>query len=450
MITVGRYSNLKRERMRLENGDIMIRPSVKYIDDMVALLSMEDAKEAVCPSLPEERPENPEDDAALDAEESTIFRSVVGIALYITPDRPDIQRDVQVLTRSLRSPTSYDRRRLVRLVRYLKGTRTFGMVMKRPAGKKGKVELELYSDTDFAQCKETRRAMTCGVTCLDKVVTSVFARRQGVQSTSSGEAEFYGATSVVMDGRIVKHFLEWLKYEVYYVLCLDSSAAKAMVQRDGVGKVKHLDTRALWIQAERRDHGLTTRKVPGEKNLADLGTKVHPAKRFLELRDMLGIVDCKRMDRSTIIEACSVEQDSSEVAQHLSGGWSTKTSRTAARLERQLLMTLLAAGGLATPEAADVMKYSTGAAGATVVDDEASSGWLGWCVAALLTIVFVANAVRERYEVRKRVRTRTMQTQSVTTYRTDLAAPRYQPLAEGSFGAWPMVTERQMQGDRSL
>jgi hypothetical protein len=211
-----------------------------------------------------------------------------------------------------------------------------------------------------------------------------------------------------------------------------------------------LDTRALWIQAERRDHGLTTRKIPGEKNLADLGTKAHPAKRFLEWRDMMGIVDCKRMDMSPIIEACSVEQDNSEVAQHLSGGWSTKTSRTAARLERQLLMTLLAAGGLATPEAADVMKYSTGAAGATVADDETSSGWLGWCVAALLTIVFVAHAVRERYEVRKRVRTRTMQTQSVTTYRTDLAAPRYQPLAEGSCGAWPMVTVRQMQGDRSL
>ena len=29
VITVGRYSHLKRERMRLENGDIMIRPSVK-------------------------------------------------------------------------------------------------------------------------------------------------------------------------------------------------------------------------------------------------------------------------------------------------------------------------------------------------------------------------------------------------------------------------------------
>ena len=44
----------------------------------------------------------------------------------------------------------------------------------------------------------------------------------------------------------------------------------------------------------------------------------------------------------------------------------------------------------------------------------------------------------ERYEVLRRVKTRTMQTQSVTTYRTDLARARYEPLAEGSFGAWPM------------
>ncbi len=51
------------------------------------------------------------------------------------------------------------------------------MVMRKPSGGKGKVVLELFSDTDFAQCKETHRAMTCGVTRLGKTVTSVFAWR---------------------------------------------------------------------------------------------------------------------------------------------------------------------------------------------------------------------------------------------------------------------------------
>ncbi len=76
-----------------------------------------------------------------------------------------------------------------------------------------------------------------------------------VQSASSG------ATSGGMAGRVIKHFLEWLGYEVACQLLLDSNAAKAMVQRDGAGKVKHMDVRALWIQAERRDHCLVTRKA---------------------------------------------------------------------------------------------------------------------------------------------------------------------------------------------
>ncbi len=92
-----------------------------------------------------------------------------------------------------------------------------------------------------------------------------------------------------MDGKPIKHFVEWLGYEVAYQLLLDSSAAKTMVQRDGAGEVnlKHLDARALWIQVERGAHGLATRKFPGSQNFADLGTKVHPATRFFVLRGML-------------------------------------------------------------------------------------------------------------------------------------------------------------------
>ena len=271
----------------------------------------------------------------MSVEAANVFKSCVGIALYVMPDLPDIQHDVQLLTRCLANPTEFDKKRLVRLVRYLKGTRTFGMLLRKPRGEKGKVLLENYSDTDFAQCKETRRAMTCGVTCLDRTVTSAFARRQGVQSTSSGEAEFYGSTSVVMEGKVIKHFLEWMGYKVIYQLLLDSSAAKAMVQRDGVGKLKHMDVRALWIQVERRDHNLVTRKIPGAQNLADLGTKAHPVNRFLELRAMMNIVDCKAIDDQGEIEACSVQSN-------VVPGWTTVTNKTVAKIERQLLLALLA------------------------------------------------------------------------------------------------------------
>ena len=44
----------------------------------------------------------------------------------------------------------------------------------------------------------------------------------------------------------------------------------------------------------------------------------------------------------------------------------------------------------------------------------------------------------EKYELRKRKKTRTMMTQSPTTYKANLVQSRFTPLPEGSFGAWPM------------
>ena len=99
----------------------------------------------------------------------------------------------------------------------------------------------------------------------------------------------------MMDGKCVKSVLEWLGYEVEWKLWFDSSAAKAMVLRDGIGKVKHLDVRALWLQAERAKNGLIVRQVAGEKNPSDLGTKAHPVARFILLRKMCGSVDCEEV-----------------------------------------------------------------------------------------------------------------------------------------------------------
>eukprot|EP00959_Pyramimonas_sp_CCMP1952_P009124 190130-Pyramimonas_sp.AAC.1 len=59
-----------------------------------------------------------------------------------------------------------------------------------------------------------------------------------------------------MDGKLIENALEWLGYNVTWELSIDSSAAQAMINRKGVGKVKHLDVRALWIQQERKQNGL--------------------------------------------------------------------------------------------------------------------------------------------------------------------------------------------------
>ena len=55
----------------------------------------------------------------------------------------------------------------------------------------------------------------------------------------------------------------------------DRSAAKGISQREGFGKVRHVDTRSLWLQADGKLGRLTMLKVSTEDNLADIGTNGH-------------------------------------------------------------------------------------------------------------------------------------------------------------------------------
>ena len=54
----------------------------------------------------------------------------------------------------------------------------------------------------------------------------------------------------------------------------DSSSAKAMCGRRGVGKVRHLQTPLLWIQDRVQRGDVIIKKIDGKTNSADLGTKV--------------------------------------------------------------------------------------------------------------------------------------------------------------------------------
>ena len=94
VILTCRCSHLKRERLKLPNGNLVLRANPKYIDDIVELMSMGKSKTVTTPSLLEDPPE---DSPMLNEEDTTRFRSAVGTALYVPPDREDIQRDVLLM-----------------------------------------------------------------------------------------------------------------------------------------------------------------------------------------------------------------------------------------------------------------------------------------------------------------------------------------------------------------
>ena len=53
----------------------------------------------------------------------------------------------------------------------------------------------------------------------------------------------------------------------------DSSAAIGICKRQGLGKIRHLDTQMFWVQRRVRNNDLDLYYVAGEKNPADIFTK---------------------------------------------------------------------------------------------------------------------------------------------------------------------------------
>ena len=161
------------------------------------------------------------------------------------------------------------------------------------------VHLEVFSDSDGASNKSDHKSVSGGYICMGSSFMYTSSRTQKVISLSSGEAEVYAASSSACDSVLLSKMISFLTgagVVVHHLL--DSSAARGILSRQGVGRIRHLSCRILSLQTLvklRREfnvdqHGRKLHSschvvsaVHGNLNLADLGTKRLAKKRLLEL-----------------------------------------------------------------------------------------------------------------------------------------------------------------------
>ena len=72
------------------------------------------------------------------------------------------------------------------------------------------------------------------------------------------------------------------------VVRTDSSSGLAVCSRRGLGRLRHVQTRHLWVQ-QRVHHGdLRLKKEPGDRIVSDALTKLLDEKRMTKLLTMMG------------------------------------------------------------------------------------------------------------------------------------------------------------------
>ena len=199
------------------------------------------------------------------------YRAIAARANYLAADRPDIMYAAKELCRKMSSPTARDWDRLVRLGRYLKGRPRVQMWYRLQEEQE---YVSTYSDTDWAGCRRTRRSTTGGYSVLGSHVLKTWCKTQATVALSSAEAELYGL--VRASAETLSTIAMYQDFGTLVKGCIlgDASAALAIIQRQGLGKMRHLDTSYLWVQEKALNDELKYRKVAGVENGADLFTKV--------------------------------------------------------------------------------------------------------------------------------------------------------------------------------
>ena len=133
---------------------------------------------------------------------------------------------------------------------------------------------------------------------------------QGAFALSSAEAEFYAMVEAVTRAKgllTLAKELGWRELSLVVHLGTDSNAAKSFVNRRGLGKMRHLEIRDLWLQKEIREGRVLVHKVLGTENPADLMTKILTVKEIDDRLRRMSIYMRLSVDRK---QMASVERSS--------------------------------------------------------------------------------------------------------------------------------------------
>ena len=114
--------------------------------------------------------------------------------------------------------------------------------------------------------------MMCG-----KHVLKTWSSTQATIALSSAEAELYALVKGAAQTLGMMSLARDLGVELRGRISTDASAALGIIQRQGLGKLRHIATQFLWIQEKVRNDELVVVKVAGPENPADLLTKHVPA-----------------------------------------------------------------------------------------------------------------------------------------------------------------------------
>jgi hypothetical protein len=346
---------------------------------------------------------------------------------------PEIQSTVRWLCKRLKNPDMKSWRQLVKLTRYMKGSR--GLSTFFPA--QGEVtHIAGFLDGDWACDEIDRKSVSGGLAMVAGCRMHNHSRSTGDHALSSGESEIMAASEMLKECLLLQYNLEFAGFGLLkIILYTDATVCRQFAHRVGVGRMKHLDVRYCWLQAEMAKGSYAMKKCSRELNPSDMLTHAPSAAELAKFLPMIG-----RFPQETskgpmeLVKAALVTRPASGV-------------KLAAAL-----LACMAEGAdtqacpVAIPLKQAESENSVGMAWIVVILFVAMlilafGFWAGWKVRGLVeraptTVPVVAPVARPIVAPAERA---TKSTQAPTRYTWWTREPRFVPLAEREHGCWELA-----------
>jgi hypothetical protein len=256
---------------------------------------------------------------------ATKYRELVGGLMYLMAcTRPDLCFAVNQLTRHFQDPQDHHWRAALRVLAYLKHTKSHGLVFEEEKNRdikaytrgvreftdeemqddKTATLLRAWSDADWAGDKTDRKSTAGYLLQLGRSVISYRCQKQAITATSSTTAELIALTLATKEVLWEKKLYEEL---------FDASAGSVPIMEDNQGakiladsnkfshKTKHLPLKYFFCREKVKSKEITVEKVGTKDQLADIFTKPLGPQVFLPLREKLGVVDTRLKRTVTFI-----------------------------------------------------------------------------------------------------------------------------------------------------
>lgn len=165
----------------------------KYATELLNKASMLDANPCPTPCLPTYKLSN-HIGTPLSPEQTTLYRSLAGGLQYLTWSRPDISFAVNQICQFLHCPKTPHFQALKRLLRFIKGTVSYGLLYKRSSS-----HITAFCDSDWVGSYDDRRSTTGFCFFLGSNLINWYVKKQHTVARSSTEAEYRSLESTAAE-----------------------------------------------------------------------------------------------------------------------------------------------------------------------------------------------------------------------------------------------------------